>query len=81
MKKSITAALLSIVAFNIYAQDTQRKVVEKPLVIHSSQGRVEIRNPSTCTQHRNVNGAIAITCDNQCKQTTDSRDGRILIQC
>lgn len=81
MKTKIIAALLSILAFNIHAQDTQKKATEEPLIIQSSQGRVEINNPSECTQHRTSTGAIAIICKNQCKQTTDSKDGKVLIQC
>jgi hypothetical protein len=81
MKSAITAALLSILAFNSYAQESQKNVNEEPLVIYSSQGRIEIKNPSTCTQHRSDKGSIAITCENQCKQTTDSKDGKVSIQC
>lgn len=81
MKKSIITALLSIIAFNSYAQDTPIKIAEESLIIQSSHGRIEIKNPSECTQHRTGTGAIAITCKNQCKQTTDSKDEKILIQC
>ncbi len=76
MKITITATLLSILTFNIYAQDTQKKTTEEPLIIQSSQGRIEIKNPSTCTQHRSDKGSIAINCNSQCKQTTDSKDGK-----
>ncbi len=81
MKKITTTVLLSIVAFNSYAQWSDKKAPEEPLVIHSNQGRIEIKNPSTCTQLRSDKGSIAITCENQCKQTTDSKDGKVLIQC
>lgn len=81
MKKSTITALLLIIAFNSYAQWSDKKTPEEPLVIHSSQGRIEIRNPSTCKQNRVGKGSIGITCENQCKQTTDSNDGKVLIQC
>lgn len=81
MKTTITATLLSILTFNIYAQDTPIKIAEEPLIIQSSQGRIQINNPSECTQYRTGTGSIAINCKNQCIQTTDSKDGKILIQC
>jgi hypothetical protein len=81
MKSAIIAALLSILAFNSYAQESQKEVQEKPLIIYSSQGRIEIKNPSNCTQHRSDKGSIAITCENQCKQTINNKDGEVLIQC
>ena len=81
MKLKITVALLTFMALNSFAQEMNKTPPEDPLVIQSSQGRIEIRNPSSCTQHRADNGSSAITCQNQCKQTTDSKDGKVLIQC
>lgn len=77
----ITIALLSLIALNSFAQEMSKKNVEETLVIQSSQGKIEIKNPSTCTQHRTDKGSIAINCKNQCKQTTDDKNREVLIQC
>lgn len=53
----------------------------QPLVIYSSQGRMELSNPSLCRQTRTENGSLAINCTSQCKQSVDSKDGKTLIQC
>jgi hypothetical protein len=81
MRIKITIALLAFMALNSFAQEISKKAVEEPLVIHSSQGTIEIKNPSECTQHRTNGGSIAINCKNQCTQTKDERNGEVLIKC
>lgn len=65
MKKLLTtAALLLTLTFNSYAQEIQKKVTEEPLVIHSTKGKIEIKNASECTQKMMHSGSVAISCEN-----------------
>ena len=80
-KTAISTAILLTLALNSYAQKTLNNGTEELLVVHSTQGRIEIKNSSKCTLQRTNNGSIAINCKSQCNQTTDSKDEKVLIQC
>lgn len=80
MKTSLIITLLSIVAFNSYAQVIDKKASEENLVIHSNQGLIELKSPSVCKQLITEAGAISVNCETQCKQTVD-KQGKVLIQC
>lgn len=80
MKKLIITAFLSIIAFNSYAQWSDKKNPQENLVIQSSQTRIEIKTPSECMKNISENGTISINCETQCKQTVD-KQGKVLIQC
>lgn len=57
------------------------QIQAQPLVIYSSQGKIELSNPSLCRQTRTESGSLAINCASQCKQSVDPKDGKVLIKC
>lgn len=76
------ALALFIVATGANSETKQMTQTQaQPLVIYSSQGRIELSNPSLCRQTRTENGSLAINCTSQCKQSVDQKDGKVLIQC
>lgn len=83
--KSLITLIFTSMAFNAMADNQEENIDNKnnakPLVIYSSQGSIELKNPSMCSQHRTETGSVAINCASQCRQSIDPKDKKILIQC
>lgn len=79
----ILTTLASFMTSMTYAEtQVQAKEKEiKPLIIYSSQGRIEIKDTTACRQSKDAEGKISIQCANQCTQKTDPTDGKIVISC
>lgn len=89
MKKTINylllTALISVTTSMTFAQTKSQEKAKanesKPLIIYSSQGRIEIKDTAACRQSKDTEGKISIQCADQCTQTTDPKDGKIVISC
>ncbi len=75
--KYLLWVLVALSGSHAYAEESN----SRGLTIYSSQGRLEIKDVSTCSQSKHQDGTIAINCATQCTKTIDKKDGIVLITC
>lgn len=79
MKTIITLFAIATIALN--SQAWSQETAPQSLTIYSSQGRIEIKDKDACRQIRNSDGSISISCNNQCTQSIDKKDDKVVIKC
>lgn len=63
MKTKLIATLLIITSISVFATEQEtKKENDKPLIVNSSKGKVEIKSKTKCQQIKNPDNTISVVC-------------------